>query len=1043
MCNAVRACPATMPATPAPPSSPQRKFRRRDIMEAVGEGSARGLLVTLLNLFNTDGDPTLSRTEFTRAALALGYDTSDESWAQLCKRFAKKEEATVEKERDPYAALFDSDEAQLDLSLLGEHFRNKYDDLLEACLRQCLRGIVTLSTRLSIVESDVDGIKGADARDRQRKIQDVMRRVTNGLLSKCYDGWKKITKGQADLKNRVARRWRNQTIAGVWLRWQEMVEELKHGRQVLARVAGRLRSQQAAMAFAAWLDLVSEARQRWDVAERAVHRMMNQHVSHAFEAWKEALQRAKEQRVAVGQVLGRLKHRLASMAFFAWSERVSDLKWQREAVAKVIGRMQNRAASDAFEAWREAVEHSVSTRSENLRHAGNLLVNRASALAFRSWREAVEEIKEHREQQMTQARQMAGRMLNSLSGRCFDAWCRQIEEQKRIFKRAAHAIGPGRLLWLSFSTWGEAVREAIAQRDREEERSKVLGAIDERMVDLITSRLDQVLVQKIEAQMDSKMVTMQQTMQETFLTEHLAASREAMVAMEEKLRELPLQMEERMAEAARTATEELQEEMKRREEEEDMPALTAKQQKKKEQQRATASRAIAKMKNRLVGHAFEAWYQAVAEAKWKRETLSKVLGRMAHRIAAKAFLAWTERVDEIRQQKESATKILARMRFRAVALVFEHWKDSISQAKADLHRAVGSWTNLAVGRAWRAWAEMVDDRNRQLQIVKQVLGRMRNKLLSTTFCAWAQEVAQRVKTRELKKLAEEQFTAKQREEEERTMKEAQQATKHESFLTQLREVGGAWFDEMMHSSELMTCGPKKIIRSINEKAGVSEEDESDFLRTSMGSIVYPVDRNSLTVLDLLDRRYMAPGGQLHGRHVEAQFRQLEQAMSDKFDVFNEQFAFLRSMLGHAIKASGGEVPDVVDSSKASDPKPALRPIEKSPRFTLTRSLHETASADGVALERKDGGVASRRVSRPGSAARLDGNEQSLAAARLGSAQPSLVGSLRPSRPGSAHMAKALRASRSAATVLGYNDDRGYNDDLLGALPAGSWAIHDF
>ena len=40
-------------------------------MEAVGgEGSARGLLVTLLNLFNTDGGPSLSKANFVFAAEA-------------------------------------------------------------------------------------------------------------------------------------------------------------------------------------------------------------------------------------------------------------------------------------------------------------------------------------------------------------------------------------------------------------------------------------------------------------------------------------------------------------------------------------------------------------------------------------------------------------------------------------------------------------------------------------------------------------------------------------------------------------------------------------------------------------------------------------------------------------------------------------------------------------------------------------------------------------------------------------------------------------
>ena len=52
---------------------------RRDILEAV-EGGARGLLVTLLNLFNTDGEAKfLAYSEFASSAAALGYDTSENS----------------------------------------------------------------------------------------------------------------------------------------------------------------------------------------------------------------------------------------------------------------------------------------------------------------------------------------------------------------------------------------------------------------------------------------------------------------------------------------------------------------------------------------------------------------------------------------------------------------------------------------------------------------------------------------------------------------------------------------------------------------------------------------------------------------------------------------------------------------------------------------------------------------------------------------------------------------------------------------------------
>ena len=86
-------------------------------MEAVdGESAVRGLLVTLLNLFNVDSGSTLSRLEFTAGAAALGYDISDEKWAGLYKRFAMANAPDDE----------DHEVEELDLSLLGERFHDAY-----------------------------------------------------------------------------------------------------------------------------------------------------------------------------------------------------------------------------------------------------------------------------------------------------------------------------------------------------------------------------------------------------------------------------------------------------------------------------------------------------------------------------------------------------------------------------------------------------------------------------------------------------------------------------------------------------------------------------------------------------------------------------------------------------------------------------------------------------------------------------------------------------------------------------------------------------
>ena len=179
-----------------------------------------------------------------------------------------------------------------------------------------------------------------------------------------------------------------------------------------------------------------------------------------------------------------------------------------------------------------------------------------------------------------------------------------------------------------------------------------------------------------------------------------------------------------------------------------------------------------------------------------------------------------------------------------------------------------------------------------------------------------------------------------------------------------------------------------MIRQISERAGVTNEDElggeylgsRDFLRTSMSSIVFPVERSSLTVLDMLDSRYMAPGGQLHGRQMEAQFRKLEQECRS-----------LQSMLIRATDLKSDASREVEGGGAAPQKRDVLRPLHvpSSPRFPARR---DASSA-----------------SKPRTAGVFGG------------------GSPTSSRPGSTQ-GRMLKTSRSAAAALGY-----YADDQVGRL----------
>jgi hypothetical protein len=204
---------------------------------------------------------------------------------------------------------------------------------------------------------------------------------------------------------------------------------------------------------------------------------------------------------------------------------------------------------------------------------------------------------------------------------------------------------------------------------------------------------------------------------------------------------------------------------------------------------------------------------------------------------------------------------------------------------------------------------------------------------------------------------------------------------------------------VIDSSELMQGGPKGLIRRVYDAAGlpyvdehgqeVTYEDEKEkvmtgvdreeFLRTSRVSVVHPIgDRRSLTVLDLLDERYMAPGGQLAAQHLEAEFRRLQQ------EVHSLRFA----LVGH-VKDALADM-DLLSAYKTVA-SGAMRPLSTSPRFSMPPGsrLPSTAWQEMVVATTED-----------------------LVSGRLTPARQVV-------RPGSAK-SRRLQATRSAAALMGYD-----------------------
>lgn len=622
-------------------------MRQHELIEAFDASGVRGLLTVMLGIFDLDGSHDLTKTELNLSASALGYKVTASTWEALITQYGKP--GSDSKDR-------------LDLGLIQQHFSSKYDAVLEGVLRQLMGGLVhvakrseplvetvrklkdsveRLTSRCKSLEDNVDTLQGGVARDRKRKLEVVARRWQHGVLVVAFDGWAKVAAGQRELLQRTARHWQNGIISAAWRRWKEMVAELAMQRNAIAQAIGRMRSQLMASAFASWFELVEESRARWQTANRALLRWTQQHLATAFTAWQQNVSEAKQQRAAVAKALGRMLHRAACMAFQGWKEAVETAKWQRQAITAVLGRMRNRVVSMTFETWHESVRASVDARHTLLLNVTNRLMSRTLLLTFERWKSQFEEQRD----QLARARRLMGRMLHALAGKCFDGWYAFCEEQKRIFRRAAYAIGPGRELSIAFHTWSIHVREILEEAAANTFEAKLAAGV--------------------EAYLQGKGIT-------------LDAIADSMNALQTRLENLPAELEARVAEAA--TLEEAQMEQKRRDWEEmrlNEERLRSQTQLKSQQgkQEQLLQKIMRRWRRQYIGVAFDAWLQMLQVAK---DRLNRAARTWNNTNLARTWRTWVDAWRELRAEHHAQLEAEARSaREKALLLglrsVGVHW----------------------------------------------------------------------------------------------------------------------------------------------------------------------------------------------------------------------------------------------------------------------------------------------------------------------------------------------------------------------------------
>ena len=293
------ATPAALTDGPAAASAaPRRVFRAlgegEDFLQcetsSAGEGpqgaSLKGLLISLLTLFDVNRSGSLTQEEFSQAAAPVGFKVSDEAWAALCARFGNELTSEVA------AAAGESD--AIDLSLFGTYFSNRYDALLEELLRRLMCGVVNchaknvqLERRLRSVEDHLAATSIRVEQERRHKIQRTLRRWRHQYTSLAFDGWRALVAHRRERVRSALNHWRSATLLAMWRRWRSYLLERQRVMATAGQVVARMRNELLARCMDEWRSGVSailEAR-RATLAQAAL-RIANLGLARAMSTWR-------------------------------------------------------------------------------------------------------------------------------------------------------------------------------------------------------------------------------------------------------------------------------------------------------------------------------------------------------------------------------------------------------------------------------------------------------------------------------------------------------------------------------------------------------------------------------------------------------------------------------------------------------------------------------------------------------------------------------------------------------------------------------------
>ena len=311
---------------------------------------------------------------------------------------------------------------------------------------------------------------------------------------------------------------------------------------------------------------------------------------------------------------------------------------------------------------------------------------------YEAWKQFTRDETQARLDREQHALRMAGRCFIPYVGLCFEAWVSQTATTIAIKKRAAFAIGPGRLLHMVIRTWAHNARE----QKRQAERDWVTGLMEESLPAMIATTIERE-IKLVESRMGAQDGV-------------AAAMKEANAALQAEVDDLRRQID------------------------------TANERSMREKENSI-NRILRTWKQSHISRAFHAWQADVAAAQAMHRQATAEGRSLALRHATRD---WSELTSYKKALRDAARMVFLGYERRVAVQIMKEWRQvaarSIHDRRSGGLRALMLWTNRTLENFFYPW----QDYTRKSQLVKVMFAtaiqRMQGGILAAAFDALAAHV---------------------------------------------------------------------------------------------------------------------------------------------------------------------------------------------------------------------------------------------------------------------------------------------------------------